>query len=112
VFNGAEGGWYTYDLGQHKLITKTDRYYAIENGDGGYWKLKMKSYYDEQGTAARMPVRVDEAFAAVSRGGPLLNISGVVTLDVSLGRGQVSNAHVTPRAACRAFELLHPRRRA
>ncbi|MBK7858511.1 MAG: HmuY family protein [Archangiaceae bacterium] len=54
VFNGIEGGWYTYDLGKHKLVTNDDRFYVIDNGEGGYWKLRMKSYYDDQGTAARM----------------------------------------------------------
>jgi hypothetical protein len=54
VFNAVEGGWYVYDLGKHKLATREDLFYVVDSGEGAYWKLKMKSYYDEQGTAARM----------------------------------------------------------
>ncbi len=53
VFNGVEGGWYSYDLGQHKLVTRDDLFYVVRT-EAGFFKLKMKSYYDEAGTAARM----------------------------------------------------------
>lgn len=53
VFNGVEGGWYVYDLGKHKLITREDLFYVVQT-DAAFYKLKMKSYYDAAGTAARM----------------------------------------------------------
>lgn len=53
VFNGVEGGWYTYDLGIHKLVTRDDLFYVVQT-DAAFFKLRMKSYYDEAGTAARM----------------------------------------------------------
>lgn len=57
VFNGAEGGWYFYDLGQHRLVTRDELFYVIDGGEGAFWKLKMKSYYDQNGTAARLQFR-------------------------------------------------------
>lgn len=53
VFNGIEGGWYSYDLSVHKLVTRDDLFYVVRT-EAGFFKLKMKSYYDEAGTAARM----------------------------------------------------------
>ncbi|MBL8954246.1 MAG: HmuY family protein [Myxococcaceae bacterium] len=53
VINTAEGGWYTYDLGVHKLVTREDLFYVIDTGEG-FFKLKMKSYYDDAGTSARL----------------------------------------------------------
>ena len=53
VFNGVEGGWYVYDLGKHKLITREDLFYVVHT-DAAFFKLKMRSYYDTAGTAARM----------------------------------------------------------
>ena len=54
VFNTAEGGWYFYDLGVHKLVTRDDLFYVVKTSEAAYFKVKMKSYYDEQGTAARV----------------------------------------------------------
>jgi len=53
VFNGAEGGWYTYDLGVHKLVTREDLFYVVDTGEA-FYKLRMKSYYDDAGTPARL----------------------------------------------------------
>lgn len=53
VFNGVEGGWYSYDLGRHKLVTREDLFYVVQT-DLGFFKLRMKSYYDEAGTPARL----------------------------------------------------------
>lgn len=53
VFNAVEGGWYVYDLGKHRLVTREDLFYVVET-DAAFYKLKMKSYYDPAGTAARM----------------------------------------------------------
>ncbi len=53
VFNSVEGGWYVYDLGAHKLVTRDDLFYVVDTGDG-FFKVRMKSYYDDAGTAARL----------------------------------------------------------
>jgi hypothetical protein len=52
VFNTAEGGWYFYDLGVHKLITRTELVYVIRTSAGAYMKLRMINYYDAAGTPA------------------------------------------------------------
>lgn len=52
VFNTTEGGWYFYDLGVHKLITRTELVYVIHTSAGAYMKLRMLSYYDAAGTPA------------------------------------------------------------
>ncbi len=53
VFSGVNGGWYYYDLGTHKLTTN-DKLYIVKTTDGAYMKLRMGSYYDAAGTAARI----------------------------------------------------------
>lgn len=53
VFNGVNGGWYYYDLGAHRLTTN-DKLYIVKTTDGMYMKLRMGSYYDSAGTAARL----------------------------------------------------------
>ena len=52
VFNTSEGGWYFYDLGVHRLITRTELVYVIHTSTGAYVKLRMLSYYDQNGTPA------------------------------------------------------------
>jgi hypothetical protein len=54
VFNAVEGGWYFYDLSKHKLTAREDLTYVVQTGVPQFFKLRMKSYYDENGTAARM----------------------------------------------------------
>jgi hypothetical protein len=55
VFNTAEGGWYYYDLGVHRLTT-LDHVYVVKTSKGDFVKVKMGSYYDGNGTAARIAV--------------------------------------------------------
>ncbi len=52
IFNTVEGGWYTYDIGVHRLQTQTSLSYVLHTSKGAYVKLKMLSYYDENGTPA------------------------------------------------------------
>jgi hypothetical protein len=52
VFNTTEGGWYFYDLGVHRLITRTELVYVIHTSAGAYMKLRMINYYDANGTPA------------------------------------------------------------
>jgi hypothetical protein len=54
----ANGGWYFYDLNVHKLSSRSELTYAVRSTGGAYFKLKMLSYYDENGTAARLTMRV------------------------------------------------------
>ena len=54
VFNTTEGGWYFYDLGVHKLITRTELVYVIHTSGGAYVKLRMIDYYDAAGTPAAL----------------------------------------------------------
>lgn len=53
VFNSPESeAWYYYDLGVHRLITRTDRFYVLHTSAGAYVKLRMLDYYDASGTPA------------------------------------------------------------
>jgi hypothetical protein len=52
IMNSVEGGWYFYDLGVHKLITRTELVYVIKSSTGAYFKLRMLDYYDGNGTPA------------------------------------------------------------
>ena len=52
VFNTTEGGWYFYDLGVHRLVTRTELIYVLHTSAGLYMKLRMLSYYDGNGTPA------------------------------------------------------------
>lgn len=56
VFNTVEGGWYTYDLAVHRLTT-LPHVYVVKTSKGDFYKVKMGSYYDANGTAARVGVR-------------------------------------------------------
>lgn len=58
VLNDAEGGWYYYDLGVHRLITRDDLTYVVQTSAGVYRKLKMLSYYDEAGTPGSLSMKV------------------------------------------------------
>jgi hypothetical protein len=58
VFNEVEGGWYYYDLGVHRLITREDLTYVVQTSAGAYKKLKMLSYYDEAGTPGALSLEV------------------------------------------------------
>lgn len=57
VFSVAEGGWYFYDLGKHKVIAKTELTYVIHSSEGAYFKMKLLDYYDSAGTAANVSFR-------------------------------------------------------
>lgn len=50
--NGLEGGWYFYDLGVHRLVTRANQFYVLHTSAGAYVKLRMLNYYDEAGTPA------------------------------------------------------------
>ena len=52
IFNTVNGGWYFYDLGVHRLVTRTELIYVLHTSAGAYVKLRMLSYYDEHGTPA------------------------------------------------------------
>ena len=52
VFNTEYGGWYFYDLGVHRLVTRTELFYLLHTSAGAYLKLRMLSYYDQNGTPA------------------------------------------------------------
>lgn len=54
VFNDVEGGWYNYDLGVHRLITRGELLYVVRSSDDRYFKLRMLNYYDESGSPARV----------------------------------------------------------
>jgi hypothetical protein len=56
VFNTVEGGWYYYDLGVHRLTT-LPHVYVVRTSKGDFYKIKMGSYYDINGTAARIGVQ-------------------------------------------------------
>lgn len=57
VFNAAEGGWYYYDLGVHRLLTRAELLYVVHSSAGAYFKVQMLSYYDENGTSGRLKLR-------------------------------------------------------
>lgn len=57
VFSGVEGGWYTYDLVHHKLVTRDELLYVVRSSTGLFYKLRMLSYYDSAGTPARLSFR-------------------------------------------------------
>ena len=52
VFNTVDDGWYFYDLGVHRLVTRTELFYLLHTSAGAYVKLRMLSYYDDNGTPA------------------------------------------------------------
>lgn len=54
LFNSEEGGWYTYDLGQHRLVTNANLFYVVRTSAGAYMKVRMLSYYDAAGTPAAL----------------------------------------------------------
>lgn len=54
VFNSVEGGWYVYDLGVHRLITRSELVYVLKTSAGAYKKLRMLDYYDYNGTPAAL----------------------------------------------------------
>jgi hypothetical protein len=66
VFNTEEGGWYTYDLGKHQLVTRDDLVYVVKSSDAKFYKLKMLSYYDGNGTPASISLK----YAPISPRGP------------------------------------------
>lgn len=59
VFNGVEGGWYTYDLVKHRLVTREELLYVVHSSEGRFFKLQMLSYYDSAGTPARLAFRYE-----------------------------------------------------
>lgn len=57
VFSGVAGGWYSYDIGQHKLVTRDELLYVVRSSNGSFFKLQMLSYYDSAGTPAHLSLR-------------------------------------------------------
>ncbi|PTL82761.1 HmuY family protein [Vitiosangium sp. GDMCC 1.1324] len=60
VFSGVEGGWYAYDIVQHKLVTRDGLLYVVRSSRGQFFKLQMLSYYDSAGTPARLSFRYQQ----------------------------------------------------
>lgn len=58
VFNGPYGGWYYYDLGVHRLFPNQELLYVVRTTLGAHFKVQMLSYYDDNGTAARLKLKV------------------------------------------------------
>lgn len=56
VFNTALGGWYVYDISVHRLSPQ-DHVYVVKTSKGEFYKVKFGSYYDQNGTAARIGLR-------------------------------------------------------
>lgn len=56
VFNTVEGGWYFYDIGVHRL-TPLDHVYVVKTSNQAFFKVRLSSYYDVNGTAARLSVQ-------------------------------------------------------
>lgn len=63
VFNSVEGGWYYYDLGVHRLVTREDLAYVVQTSSGAYKKLKMLGYYDEAGSPGLVSLKVADVLA-------------------------------------------------
>ncbi len=57
VFTTFEGGWYYYDLGQHKLTPRTGLIYVVQSTEGAFFKIEMLGYYDAAGSAAKPSLR-------------------------------------------------------
>ncbi|HYO59812.1 HmuY family protein [Archangium sp.] len=57
VFSGVEGGWYFYDLAEHRLAPREELLYVVRSSSGQFFKLRMLSYYDSVGTPARLSFR-------------------------------------------------------
>ncbi len=57
VFIGVEGGWYSYDLVKHRLVSREELLYVVQSSAGRFFKLRMLSYYDSAGTPARLSFR-------------------------------------------------------
>lgn len=49
VFKSGDG-WYTYDFMTHDFTVHADRYYAIRDAAGDFWKLRMTGFVDDAGT--------------------------------------------------------------
>jgi hypothetical protein len=56
VFNTVDGGWYLYDIAVHRLAP-VDHVYVVKTGQGAFFKVRLGSYYDENGTSARISLR-------------------------------------------------------
>ncbi len=59
VFSAVEGGWYTYDITKHRLVTREELLYVVHSSEGRFFKLQMLSYYDPTGTPARLSFRYE-----------------------------------------------------
>ncbi|MET0405197.1 MAG: HmuY family protein [Cystobacter sp.] len=66
VFNGAQGGWYAYDLVKHRLQPREELLYVVRSSLGRYYKLRMRAYYDDAGTPARPAFRYQQVQAPPS----------------------------------------------
>ncbi|WP_225408488.1 HmuY family protein [Stigmatella hybrida] len=49
-------GWYSYDLGTHKLTPRT-QVYVVRSDAGAFFKLQFTSYYDTAGTPGMLQLR-------------------------------------------------------
>jgi hypothetical protein len=55
VFETAGEGWYSYDVGTHKLSPR-ERVYVIKTDEGAFFKVQFLSYYDTAGTPGVLQV--------------------------------------------------------
>jgi HmuY protein len=51
VFNGAQGGWYSYTLSSHGVNPQSDLVYVVKSSAGAYFKLQILDYYDAAKTS-------------------------------------------------------------
>jgi hypothetical protein len=55
VFETAAEGWYSYNVGTHRL-TPRDRVYVIRTDEGAFFKVQFLDYYDAAGNPAILQV--------------------------------------------------------
>ncbi len=53
----AMAGWYDYDEATHVLSSKDDLVYVLRSVEGGFFKVRIESYYDDAGTPGFMTFR-------------------------------------------------------
>lgn len=58
VFADVKGGWYSYDLSVHRLVTRKGLVYVLQTSEGAYRKLQMLDYYDAAGTPGSLSMLV------------------------------------------------------
>ncbi|HVG61941.1 MAG TPA: HmuY family protein [Hyalangium sp.] len=55
AFETAAEGWYSYNVGTHKLSPR-ERVYVIRTDEGAFFKVQILEYYDSAGTPAILQV--------------------------------------------------------